>query len=74
MGHFSPEEPILSGARRIITASWRRQREEFDHPGWENLFGTGLVESETTYAWRDEVWVPEQDLEEDLDDNFTHER
>ena len=66
MGHFSPEEPILASAHRIITENWQRQHKEYDHEEWAYLFGTGLVDEETAYAWREEVWGTDEIPEEEL--------
>ena len=56
MGHFSPLELILAGAHRIITETWQRQHKEYDHEEWAYLFGTGHVDEELAYVWREEVW------------------
>jgi len=66
MGHFSPDEPITAGAHRIITETWRRHHKDYDHEEWAYLFGTGLVDEELAYAWREEIWerldIPEDEL------------
>ena len=44
MGHFAPAEPVIDGARRVITGQWRTQFGHDRELRWAYLFGTGLVD------------------------------
>lgn len=56
IGHFSAEEAIREGSRKVITDWWRTLLKDCDQPRWEYLFNEGLIDEQTADEWADQVW------------------
>ena len=56
IGHFGPDEGLMQGSRRVITADWEAQYCEFSQGRWVYLFSEGLVGREEAENWADAVW------------------
>ena len=56
IGYFKPDENILAGCERIITQDWKNQCDEYDQQQWEELWNTGILNSDTIIRMADSVW------------------
>ena len=58
----------FDAAKEILTRNWRKQFDEWDQPHWAHLISPGIVSGTAAYAWADEIWVSEDD-EDDNDED-----
>ncbi len=58
------EGPVLV-AKRLIQRFWTHHVNEWEQERWVCVFDEGLINSATAAAWADEVWPPEELVEED---------
>ena len=49
-------EELKVGSRRIITASWQLQCDDYGRSRWAYLFARGLVDEPEAESWADSVW------------------
>ena len=66
IGSFPVSEDLESGAGRVIRAWWSIG--ESAEP-WAYIWGEGLVSGETADRWRDEVWPPFVEEDEELEED-----
>jgi len=63
IGFFGKDQDIIDGARSVICEWWCRERDCDPEYAWAYLFSEGLVDTETAYAWRSEVYGVDRDGE-----------
>lgn len=68
LGWFDASTPVVEGARAIIVGYWKKET-NVEAGRWADLWGAGLIDEETAYAWAAEVW-PEPILEDDCDEDL----
>ena len=66
MGFFSKDMDILEGVKPIMCKWWPGEMEPEPDYAWQNVWEGGLIDSETAYAWRAEVFgLDDEDSEEE---------
>lgn len=54
---------MKAGAHAVITGWWSAQHGQ---DPWAYVWGEGLISQEIADGWRDEVWPPDVDEEDDF--------
>ena len=63
IGSFAGDVPLKAGAHAVITGWWSAQHGEYP---WAYVWGEGLISQEIADGWRDEVWPPDVEEEDDF--------
>jgi hypothetical protein len=65
IGAFDPSIDPEEGAGRVIRHWWQRQFEGWDQSPWVEFREAGRIDEATAIAWREKVWNPPDDEEDD---------
>lgn len=67
IGSFAANCDLITGSGRAISAWWAMQRDH-DQERFAYVWSEGSVSRELAYRWADEVWLPEIEEEEYIDE------
>ena len=56
IGFFPGDVDILEGVKPILCKTWPGEIEPEPEHAWESVWREGLIDAETAYAWRDELF------------------
>ena len=66
IGFFPNDMDILEGVKPILCKTWPGEIEPEPEYAWQNVWNEGLIDAETAYAWRAEVFgLNDEELEEE---------
>jgi hypothetical protein len=66
MGFFPKDKDILEGVKPLMCKWWPGEMEPEPDYAWESVWNEGLIDAETAYAWRAEVYgLNDEELEEE---------
>ncbi len=56
IGFFQKDQSVITGVKPIICSWWPGEMEVSAEYAWQSLWDEGMINAETAYAWRDEVY------------------